>query len=472
MRALAASIAFRWTLAIAGGFTAMALLLFAFIYWQTAGYEQARIDGIVTREAETIATAPAAEAGARLEAWLAADPHGVRYGGLFGAEGRLLAGNLVSVPGGLPPDGTAYRAVLDQVDRDHDGDEPEAVRGVAQRLKDGRLLVVGYDIDELEQVRDVILRALWLGLGPMVVLAFGGGTVLARRSQRRIAAVHLAVGRIMQGNLRERLPVRGAADDLDKVAATVNRMLDDIERLVGEVRAVGDNIAHDLRTPLTRARTRLERSREEARTREEFQAAVDRAVASIDQALAVVTALLRIGEIEHGRRMQAFAPVDLAGVLRDAADLYEPLAEDKGAMLRLALGPAGPVPGDRDLLLEAVGNLLDNAIKFAPPGTEVHLALHAGPRGPCVRVADQGPGIPPAERERVLQRFHRGERSRTVPGSGLGLSLVAAIVALHGFRLHIGGADPGCTVEISCAAPAAPPEGEGLVKPLSHRAQP
>lgn len=463
VRALAASTAFRWTCAIAGGFTAMALFLFAFIYWQAAGYEQGRIDGIVIREARAIANAPAAEAGVRLEAWLAADPHGVRYGGLFGADGSRLGGNLVSVPGDLPPDGTTHQAVLGQIDRDRDGDEPEVVRGVAQHLEAGRLLVIGYDIDELDQVRDVVLHALWLGLGPMVVLAFGGGTLLTRRSQRRIAAVHLAVGRIMQGNLRERLPVRGAADDLDKVAVTVNQMLDDIERLVGEIRAVGDNIAHDLRTPLTRVRTRLERSREEARTREEFQAAADRAIAAVDQALAVVTALLRIGEIEHGRRMEAFAPVDLADVLRDAADLYEPLAEDKGAVLRLTLGPAGLVLGDRDLLLEAVGNLMDNAIKFAPPGTEVHLALYAGSRGPCVRVADQGPGILPAERERVLQRFYRSERSRTVSGSGLGLSLVAAIVALHGFRLHIGGANPGCTVEISCAAPAAWPENEGVL---------
>ena len=201
----------------------MALFLFAFICWQTAGYEQARIDGIVTREAGDVANVPTAEADARLEAWLSADPHGVRYGGLFGADGRRLGGNLVSVPGGLPPDGTAHRAVLGQIDRDQDGDEPEVVRGVARRLGDGRLLVIGYDIDGLNEVRDVILRALWLGLGPMVVLAFGGGTLLARRSQRRIAA-----------------------DDLDKAAMTVNRMLDDIERLVGEVRAVGDNIAHDL----------------------------------------------------------------------------------------------------------------------------------------------------------------------------------------------------------------------------------
>ena len=333
--------------------------------------------------------------------------------------------------------------------------------GNGGRLGDGRLLVLGYDIDELDEVQDIVVRALSLGLAPAVLLSLAGGVVLARRGQRRIAAVHEAVGRIMQGQLRERLPVRGASDELDKVAAAVNGMLDRIEQLVEEIRGVGDSIAHDLRTPLTRVRTRLERSRDEARTREEFQAAADRAITSVDQALAVVSAVLRIGEIEHGKRRAAFGPVDLAGVLRDAAELYEPVAEEKDVALRVRLLPSdGPAPdcdilGDRDLLLEAVGNLVDNAIKFTPAGTAVTLSLRGGPDGTRMSVADQGPGILPAERERVLQRFYRTEKSRTVEGSGLGLSLVAAVVTLHGFRLRIGAARPGCVVEVVCPAPAA-----------------
>ena len=183
----------------------------------------------------------------------------------------------------------------------------------------------------------------------------------------------------------------------------------------------------------------------------------------------MVGAVLRIGEIEHGRRRAAFGPVDLAGVLRDAAELYEPVAGEKGVALRLLPGD-GPAPsrevpccivqGDRDLLLEAVGNLVDNAIKFTPAGTAVTLSLEGrvlggGPGTAVLSVADQGPGIPPAERERVLQRFYRAEKSRTVEGSGLGLSLVAAVVALHGFRLRIGAAEPGCVVEVACPMPAA-----------------
>ena len=433
----------------------MTLVLFAFIYWQTAAHEQARIDALVLSEARFIAGAPAGQETPRLETWLAEDLHGTRYGALFGPEGVRMAGNILTPPAGLPADGAAHRAVIGPVGRDRDGDMPEVVRGVAERLRDGRLLVLGYDIDSLDQVEGIILRALGLGLAPAVLLSLVGGALLARRGQRRIAGIHEAVGRIMQGQFRERLPRRAASDELDKVAAAVNGMLDRIEQLVEEIRGVGDSIAHDLRTPLTRVRTRLERSRDEARTREEFQAASDRAIASVDQALAVVSAVLRIGEIEHGRRRAAFAPVDLAGVLRDAAELYEPVAEEKGMALRLDLAPGAPagcreVPGDRDLLLEAVGNLLDNAIKFAPPGTEVALSLSAGPDGARMRVADQGPGIPPAERERVLQRFYRTEKSRTVEGSGLGLSLVAAVASLHGFRVGIGGGDAGCVVEIEC----------------------
>ena len=481
LRALAASTAFRWTLAIAGGFTAMAMALFAFIYWQTAVHEQGRIDGIVLSEARSIADAPGGEAVSRLEAWLADDPHGVRYGGLFGPDGARAAGNILGLPAGLPADGMAHRAEIGPVGRDRDGDWPEVVRGVAQRLGDGRLgggrlLVLGYDIDELDEVREIVLRALGLGLAPAVLLSLAGGVLLARRGQRRIAAVHEAVGRIMQGQLRERLPVHGASDELDKVAAAVNGMLDRIEQLVEEIRGVGDSIAHDLRTPLTRVRTRLERSRDEARTREEFQAAADRAITSVDQALAVVSAVLRIGEIEHGKRRAAFGPVDLAGVLRDAAELYEPVAEEKGVALRLRLLPGEEpapgygmpcctVPGDRDLLLEAVGNLVDNAIKFTPAGTAVTLSLRCGPGAARLSVADQGPGIPPAERERVLQRFYRTEKSRTVEGSGLGLSLVAAVVALHGFRLRIaaaepGGGVPGCLVEVACLPAPASPSGQ------------
>jgi len=448
--------AFRWTLAIAGSFTAMALFLFGFIYWQTAVHERQRIDGIVAHEASVLFAGPLATLPARVGAWLAVDTHGVRYAGLFAPDGGRSAGNLLTPPQGLPGDGQAHRAELDQIDLDEDGDSPEVVRAVALHLDGGSLLVVGYDIDELEEVQDLMARALGLGLLPMVLLSFVGGTILASRAQRRIAAMHVAVGQIMRGQLNQRLPVRGTGDDLDRLAATVNEMVAEIERLVEEIRGVGDSIAHDLRTPLTRVRTRLERSRDEIQTPEAFHATIDRAIGSVDQALAVVSAILRIGEIEHGRRRGAFGPVDLAGVLHDAAELYEPLAEEKGVTLKLNLVPAAAVVGDRDLLLEAVGNVVDNAIKFAPAGTEVVLSLDSADAGTRLRVSDQGLGIPPHERERVLQRFYRAESSRTIEGSGLGLNLVSAVVALHGFHMQIGDANPGCVVEIVCPVTIEP----------------
>jgi len=458
LRALTGTMTFRWTLAIATGFTAMALMLFAFIYWQTAVRERNRIDGIVLTESRSIAEAPAVDAARRLEGWLLADLHEVRYGALFAPDGARVTGNILTLPSGLSPDGLAHRAEVGPLARDRDGDTNEVVRGVARWLPDGRLLVLGYDIDALDEVQEVILRALGLSVVPALLLSLVAGAVLARRGQRRIAAVHEAVGRIVHGDLRERLPVHGTSDNLDKVAAAVNGMLDQIEQLVEEVRGVSDSIAHDLRTPLTRVRTRLERGRDEAETRAEFQAMADRAIGSVDQALAIVSAVLRIGEIEHGRRRAAFAPVDLAGVLRDATELYEPVAEEKAVVLRLQLPEPGEtaspmVSGDRDLLLEAVGNLVDNAIKFTPPDTDVTLSLHTHPGEVRLCVADHGPGIPVAERDRVLQRFYRTEKSRTVAGSGLGLSLVAAVVSLHGFQLLIGGKEPGCTVEVACRIP-------------------
>ena len=448
MRGIVASVAFRWTLVIAGGFTAMALVLFGFIYWQTALYERERVDAVLRTAAEMLTGAPPAEIATRLESWLAQGPHDERYAALFAVSGAKLTGNIVAAPGSLPADGRVHRAVFKPVERDNDGDEREVVRAIAIRLDDGRLLAVGYDIDELEDVQKVIVRALGLGLLPMVLLSLLAGSILAVRAQRRIASVHEAVGRIMQGQIRERLPVRGTNDDLDRLAAAVNGMLGEIEYLVEEIRGVGDSIAHDLRTPLTRVRTRLERCRDEANTREEFQTAADRAIASVDQALGVVSAVLRIGEIEHGRRRAAFAPVDLAEVLADVAELYEPFAEEKGLVLTLHLTAGGPVTGDRDLLLEAVGNLVDNAIKFAPPGTDVRLCLTGEPDGIRLSVIDQGPGIPVTERARVLQRFYRGEKSRTIAGSGLGLSLVAAVATLHASRLEISGGETGCVVEI------------------------
>jgi PAS domain S-box-containing protein len=222
-----------------------------------------------------------------------------------------------------------------------------------------------------------------------------------------------------------------------------------LEEALQEAKAVGDNIAHDLRTPLTRVRLRLERGREHASTLEELRAVADQAMAGLDQALTTITALLRITEIEHSRRHEAFSEVQLAPLLREAGDLYEPIAENKRVTLQIATPDRASVRGDRDLLFEAVTNLVDNAVKFTPEGGRVELALLRQEGETVIQVSDTGPGIPEFEREAVTQRFYRSDKNRNIKGLGLGLSMVAAIVKLHGFRFTIA-AGPGCTVEIAC----------------------
>jgi PAS domain S-box-containing protein len=222
-----------------------------------------------------------------------------------------------------------------------------------------------------------------------------------------------------------------------------------LEEALQEAKVVGDNIAHDLRTPLTRVRLRLERGREHASTLEELRAVADQAIAGLDQSLTTITALLRITEIEHSRRREGFGEVQLAPLIREAADLYDPIAENKGVTLGVDAADGPIVNGDRDLLFEAVANLVDNAVKFTPEGGRVDLALFYQESESVIRVSDTGPGIPVIEREAVTQRFYRSDQSRNIKGLGLGLSMVAAIIKLHSFRLKIS-AGPGCTVEIAC----------------------
>jgi PAS domain S-box-containing protein len=222
-----------------------------------------------------------------------------------------------------------------------------------------------------------------------------------------------------------------------------------LEEALQEARVVGDNIAHDLRTPLTRVRIRLERGREHASTLEELRTVADQAITGLDQSLTTITALLRITEIEHSRRHQAFGEVQLAPLVREAGDLYEPIAENRGIVLRVEAPEGSIVRGDRDLLFEAVANLVDNAVKFTPEGGRVDLAVLRHDGEFLIRVSDTGPGIPEIEREAVTQRFYRSDKSRNVKGLGLGLSMVAAIIKLHSFRLSLS-AGPGCTAEIAC----------------------
>ena len=437
--------AFRWTLAVAGAFVMCTLLLFGFVYWQTASYMTSTIDDLLTNELRLLAADTPEQRLEEINERLRHDPRRIRIAGLFGADAHRIAGNLERLPSGLVPDLPANAAV---VRIDIHGREMRNVRLAEHVLSNGEVLVIGRGIDELAEIADIVRRALALGLLPALGLAIAVGMVLSSRAHERLSEINRRIQRIVAGDLRERLPTRGRNDSFDQLSASVNRMLGDLEALIHEIAGVGDDIAHDVRTPLTSVRIRLERGRARASTPEELRAVVDQSIAGLDQSLAIITALLRISEIEHSRRLQEFSQVPLAPLVREVGDLYDPIAEDKGVALQVQAPDEATVRGDRDLLFEAVANLVDNAVKFTPDGGQVQLALLRRNGTTGIRVTDTGPGIPEAEREAVTKRFYRSDKSRRTEGLGLGLSLVAAIVKLHGFRLTIT-AGPGCTAEIA-----------------------
>jgi signal transduction histidine kinase len=437
---------FRWTLAIAGAFVLGALVLFGFVYWQTAAYMTSSYDRLLTSEVSSIAPDAPTHQVERVVNRLRDDPRRVRIAGLFAADGHRLVGNLESLPAGLTPD-VPTEATIVRVD--DQGRETQKVRLVVHPLPSGDVLAIGRFNGEIDEIAEIVLRALALGLLPAFGLSVVIGVMLSLRALQRLSDVNRRVQRIVAGDLRERLPTRGSDDPFDQLAASVNRMLGEIETLINEIAGIGNNIAHDLRTPLTRVRVRLERGRDHAKTVGELRTVADQAITGLDQALAIVTALLRITEIEHSRRLERFSEVELAPLLREVSDLYEPIAEDKHVALQVEAKEGAAVHGDRDLLFEAVANLVDNAVKFTPAGGRVELSLLRRAGETVIRVSDTGPGIPEDERGVVTKRFYRSDKSRGTEGLGLGLSLVAAIVNLHGFRLTIGGC-PGATAEIAC----------------------
>jgi signal transduction histidine kinase len=449
---------FRLSLIFSAACVLSGVMLFATIYWRTKAFEMKRIAAFVSSEANAISRGSPDEimwsVHTDAEHRYSDKYHNMTFAAFFTPTGRLIAGDLERIPADLPADGRVHEIELRRPDIQ---DGPRPVVAVACRLANGDVLVIGRGVGVLNTLEDIVAGALLLGAIPAIGPALATGVWLSRQAQRRIKAVNQSIERIMQGAVHERLPVQGVADDFDHLADSVNRMLAEIERLIAEVQGVGDNIAHDLRTPLARVRTLLERGREKARTPSDMTALVDRAIVGLDQAQAIITALLRIGEIEGGQRRAAFCRVELNEIAAVAAELYAPMAEEKRIRLILQADAAASVCGDRDLLIEAIANLIDNAIKFAPPGGEVGLSVADTPAGPVISVTDTGPGIPPAERAAVMKRFYRVDKSRHIQGSGLGLSIVLAIMTLHDFDITVADADPGhnppgCLFEIRCSS--------------------
>jgi signal transduction histidine kinase len=455
---------FHWALMVAGVFAVFVIVLFGFIYWQIDDYLTTRSDRVITLELEGISGLSAERRLQAIDEKLRQDPRGVQLAAIFAADGHRIAGNIESLPPDLRIDGPAQAAHI--VKTNGNGREHQVVRAIARRMRNGDVLVLGRNVDEAREISHVVGEALGLGLLPAFLLCLLAGAWLSVRAQKRVEEVNQRVQRIIAGDLRERLPHRNIDEPFSKLAGIVNGMLDEMETLIHALAGVGNDIAHDLRTPLTRARITLERGRTNATTLEQLQTVADKAIAGIDQSLTIITALLRLAEIENSRRSASFADVPLHDMLREVCDIYEPIAENKNITLQVGVTSRLTVRGDRDLLIEAVANLVDNAIKFTPEGGRVDIELLRSGAETIVRLTDTGSGINEQEREAVLRRFYRSDKIRNTPGVGLGLNLVAAIVKLHGFRLAIH-PGPGCRVEIIC------PDREGakrLARPATRQA--
>jgi signal transduction histidine kinase len=441
---------FHWALMVAGVFAVFVMVLFGFIYFKIDDYLTARSDRVITVELDAMATLSPERRIEAIDEKLRQDPRRVQLAAVFDPDGHRLTGNLESLPPQLRIDAPAQG--VDVVRTDGGGSVHQFVRAIARRMPNGNVLMVGRNVDEASEISHVVGQALALGLLPAFLLCLLAGAWLSVRAQRRVEEVNQRVRRIIAGDLRERLPHRTVDEPFSRLAVIVNGMLDEMETMIHALAGVGNDIAHDLRTPLTRARLTLERGRTNATSLEQLQAVADRAITGIDQSLTIITALLRLAEIENSRRSAGFGNVALHEMLREVCDIYEPIAENKNIALHVGVKHRLSVRGDRDLLIEAVANLVDNAIKFTPEGGRVDIDLLRGDSETIVRVTDTGCGISEQEREAVLRRFYRSDKIRNTPGVGLGLNLVAAIVKLHGFRLAIHPGS-GCRMEIICPDP-------------------
>ncbi len=339
---------------------------------------------------------------------------------------------------------------LESGDEESAGDNDEAILGGhGVRLPGGWLLWAGRDVETLHELRERLAGSVSAAMAVTIALALAGGVFMGWQVSRRVEAMNRTARSIMAGDLTRRLAVRGTGDEFDRLAEQFNAMLERIQALMENLRQVSSNIAHDLRTPLSHLRHRLEELRERPLTTEQYRDAVDQAIGETDTILATFEALLRIAQIESGRRRTAFSRVDLSALLEELAETYAPVAEDMGHTLTAEVNAAVHVQGDGQLLTQMLVNLIENALRHTPAGTRVEVRLPQPTlAGPVVTVADNGPGVPARERDKIFRRFYRLDASRTTPGSGLGLSLVAAVAELHDVTIDLQDNQPGLRVDL------------------------
>lgn len=433
--------------------------LFLFLYWRTltlidsetdaaieseiagleAQYRQRGLSGLVRIVAERAA----------------AQPEGSNVYLLTRPDLTPLAGNIERWPNEARQ--TAAGIVFEI---SGDGTGAVNVRARTFLLDGGYRLLVGRDLRQRAKLRALLAETLAWGLTITISLGLIGALLVGRHLLSRVEAINRTGLRIMRGDLHERVALRGVGDEFDRLAENLNTMLDQIERLMTAMHEVTDNIAHDLRGPLTRMKARLELALLAKDRPEEMRAALETAIAETDRLLGTFNALLSIAEAESGALHQSMQPVDLVQLVEDVAELYAPALEEKGLTLEARNVEEARVLGSRQLLFQALANLLENAMKYTPSGGRVTIITRVGSDAAAVEVADTGPGIPADMREKVLQRYVRLDQARSTPGSGLGLSLVAAVAKLHSARLQLGDNHPGLIVTLEFPRPIrvdAPP---------------
>ncbi len=440
---------FRLALLHVGLFALSVAVLFGVIYWITDDALRAQVVSSVTDEvaALTEGTPDVAQMAREIEQRISSGARAPYYYLLLDASGRPGAGNMSALP---PVPGWRSLPVPEGPRKLSEGDHRLLALGVA--LPGGAYLLVGGDLHRIIEAKEAIVQAFGWALGATLLLGALGGGLLSLGFLRRIDAMNQTTRAIIDGRLSDRVPTRGTGDELDSLAINLNQMLDSVQALMESLRQVSNDIAHDLRTPLTRLRQRLEDIQGRARSVEDYRTAIDKAVVDTDSILGTFAALLRIAQIEAGTRRAAFSSVDLSDLFESIAAAYVAVAEDYGQTLTAHVEPGIDILGDRELLTQMLANLVENAIRHTPAGASIELGLRRDAGRPVGIVADSGLGIPPEAREKVFQRFYRLDPSRSTAGAGLGLALVAAVAEIHGIAVDLSDNAPGLKVTLTFAA--------------------
>lgn len=439
------SASFRLTLFYAVLFMASAGALFATVYWTATVAMQTDMAAVLRTEAYQLAEVHRSGGLGELTKQITRRINFRTRGPIFyllqAPNRRVLVGNLP----GMPPVDGAIDFVPQSEAAEADGD-PSKLTGFGLTLPDGSFLLVAQDANRLAEMQHAIIRAFVWASGLTLLLAIAGGVLIGSSFLRRIDTITRTSRAIMEGDLSARIPVRGTHDEIDQLVSSLNAMLSRIQQLMDGLRQVSSDIAHDLRTPLGRLRQNLEDARERAQTTADYESATDSAIAEADELLETFAALLRIAQVEAGAQRRGFSKVDLSDLLQSVGEAYKPAAEDSEHRLDCSVIDGVHVSGDRQLLAQMASNLVENALHHTPANSTVSLTLRRSGTGFELEVADNGPGIPPSEHEKVFDRFYRLDRSRSTAGSGLGLALVKAIAGLHGFSIRLEDRKPGLSV--------------------------